>query len=103
MKYILLITLVIFIGVPLVAAQIANPIPSPTPTTAAQTNLEQEFKQLLQERADGKRRGDKEFIERTTAETRILFKNLRGYFYVARIQFRPTSTQSFGFFVLILM
>ena len=56
MNQLLLVTLIIFIGVPFAVAQ---------------TNLEQEFKQLLQDRADGKRRDDKAFVERTTAETRI--------------------------------
>lgn len=71
MKRILLVTLIIFIGATPAAAQTTTRLPAPTPTTAAQTKLEQEFKQLLQERADGKRRSDKEFVERTTAETRV--------------------------------
>ena len=71
MKHIWLVTLLIFIGVQLVAAQTTNPIPSPTSIIVAPANLDQEFKQLLQERADGKWRNNKEFVERTTAETRI--------------------------------
>ncbi len=51
-----------------------TPTASSNPTNTAQTKLEQEFKQLIQDRLDGKRRDDKAFIERTTAETRALCK-----------------------------
>ncbi len=77
MKRFLFLVALNVVALPLANGQSTNKTDVSKSQLAAQTNFGQEFKQLLQDRYDGKRRDDKEFIERTTAETRV-FVNEKG-------------------------